>query len=393
MANFKNPLTMAFGMVLKKIRGLLGTSNADEFAKAMDLGATYYRSVEAGINNLSPLHSLKIIKAFHNSPASGGRNLSYEALTIYLSTLSYHESLVKADEMPLTEREKYAKHLLNIRTEAGARLKDLLSTFEVVLHKLQGVEEIEKLIKDYGADTKLWDYLTHYKVYGQTAIERDQETENTFLDDLPTIYFDFLKSTKEELKKLPVKVGFPSLWQWEERNKQNFASIFCLFTGLDDVTSLDNLRRYKYKYLWEPQFKEAHFLYTPDVKSNDVAKKFQENLKTSLEESRDIELLKDFDKANKVVFAHASETLINHKEITELLTGNSYDINQPGKKVYNAIWVFTMVPPHQSVGFMAEIDPNDNLIKEGISLTYKEVTEKLRRLVEMWDKVNSKSDV
>ncbi|KAB2916146.1 MAG: hypothetical protein F9K23_08530 [Bacteroidetes bacterium] len=388
MANFKNPMTVSFGLALKKTRDLLAISNADEFARVLNLGTTYYRSVEAGINNLSPFHSLKIIEAFQRSTSN--RKISYEALSIFLTTLSYIESLVKADENNITTEEKYIFYIKTIKEQADLKLSALLSLFQLIIEKsLQGDAEMDTLIHETKTEKQVWEYLTNYHSFNKSSSEIQSSISENFLSDVPTIYFDFLSDTKESLMRLPVRIGFKGLWQWEERNQDNFVEMICLIKNAENVVSWENLKRYKYKHLWK-DFEIAKFMCVTNLPKSKLYSDFKKNLHKSLNDSNEITLLKEFDdKVAKVKFETLPDPYLknNTEQINDVLTGNSYDPDEPGKKTYDAIWIFTM-KNKQSIGFLAVMDDKTKQLVEGISLTYNESINKLESLNSLWASIS-----
>lgn len=390
----KNPLTIAFGEVLKRQRDISGRTS-DEIAEAIGIGSSYYRLMESGTNNLHISKAIKLVTAFEET-------LTFDGVSKILMAISLME--VSANKL-VQDAEVRKADIAAARSEGYIQAKNELSNFD---HRLKLLFErfdehnvfekvatsqndiIESLAKNTDIKLRLQDFLANYEDFGKPQETLDSEFANEFLDDVPTFYIDYLNSDKNKYLRMLVRIHFRDLWQWENENQNNFTGMFCLFTNPDDVTSYQNLKRYKYKHLWGNQYNEALFICITDKSSNEVKSEFKRNLKTSLSETNEYDE-SNFDlKCDKLQFKTISkEVLLTNKEIAkfyiDILTGK--DVNSEKKDattIYEALWIHTLSFGY-SVGFLANVKNENEIPVEGISITVRESKIKIKKFNELWE--------
>lgn len=373
---FKNPLNQAFGIILRRERESRSLSY-DDVAKKSHLGASYIQQVEKGQFNLHASNCFALYNTF-KTDVSGKGLFVLEGIMQLLCIISVLEAKGKDSRNYMKGLEEAARSLSDGNTKIGKLFEKF---FEHKVFEVRSSEEAYDLIIENQIDVAVEDYLLNYPVYDKTPEERQQVFLRTFFDDVPSIFFEHIRDSKESILKLPFQLGFSGLWKWEERNKKNFKSLICVCDRPENVTSKINLSRYSYRYLWEKQFDQAQFIFfDTDRTANDIASEFKKNLGESFSESGDQELLKTLsngvDKL-KVTVAPKENKKVQSK-IQRLLSDSSQASSH-----FNALWVFTLSEGY-CVGFLAEIDPGQILVQQGISLNMNETFTRNEDLKEIW---------
>lgn len=395
-STYKNPVSQVFGMVLRKQRNISGKSS-EEIAESIGIKPSFYRLVESGSNNLHISKALNLVDAFEGV-------LEFNAVSKILMSISIMEASAKK---AIEEGAHYAEGLrislekLSVydKEKLGILFRSLVES--TLLNKLKqkkfGASESTALLVEMGLDVLMKEFLTAYGNFGQSSERIQSDYLLEFLRDVPTLYFDFLSETKESLLRMPVLIGFAGLWQWEERNRKNFKEMICISNHPASVVSIENLRRYKYKHLWEPTFKEAKFIFLTDKDADFLHQSFSKNLERSLEESNEGDKLKSLNTVTSKVSIKclnlADEQSHSYGSVVkDLLCGEDFD-KSSGKETqqYDAIWIFTMKNQNH-VGFLASINyeskgANKNKLSQGISLTYGEVGEKHKGMKRLWETI------
>ncbi len=381
-AAYKNPLAQAFGMALRKQRDKMGKSSG-EIAEILDIGSSFYRLVESGANNLHISKAVSLVDAFEGRFKFDGISKILMAISIMevMANKARGDGMHHADGLTLAveklsaydQRKLYPLFLPFIENEVFDMIKNTEGTVIA--------EEIGKR----NIDQKVSEFLLDYESFGKPAEEIQTDYLLKFLNDVPTLYLDFLSDTKESLLKLPVKVGFETLWQWEDRNKSTFKSEIVIVKEHHYVTRQDNLDRYKYRHLWEKQFQQVRFLYMDDVDSKQVKQLFVTNLKNSLERSSEIKMLDALDeKMQKVHFKYCPSENFSFEDLLALELRN--EVSEANEFGTNSAWVLTLTN-NNNIGFSAYIDSEDALLVIGRSLKYAPTLKLLNRLNELWTKL------
>ncbi len=401
--NFKNPLAQAFGMVLRRQRDISGKTS-DEIAEAIGIGASYYRLVESGTNNLHISKVVKLVTAFEGV-------LKFEAvskvlLSVSLMEVTANKLIQDAEDKGKPRGEAYAQGLMAGAKELEAyddKLRLLFSKFHEIglFEKVATLvpEKIEEDMKGSNIIRTLEDFLIRYKDFGKPMAVKHTEFVSNFLDDVPTFYLDYLISHKALLLQLPLRVNFSDLWQWEDRHQNSFIKMVAIAANPTEIIlSIENLRKYKYRHLWGRQYEEALIICNTDsMSSEEIKNEFTKNLKQSLEESKDYELLKTFYAQMEKVkfksydFNKSSNEKIN-SNIKKILSSVQFDKTQGKYSSFvledtmpGAVWIHTL--KDYSVGFFAMSDKKNKTLLEGVGLTLNEVSNKIEIFKSIWEEI------
>ncbi len=382
----KNPVAQAFGMALRKQRDIMGKTSK-EIASTLAIGSSYYRLVESGTNNLHVSKAVPLVDAFDGK-------LHFDGVSKILMAISYMESSGKKAiaDTHYAEGLKGAVEKLSIYDEDKLRL--LLEPFrsKKLFDRIRHVasDDIGNEIVSHELDVIVSDFITSYDTFGRS----DEQLRNDYLlkslNEVPSIYFDFVTTTVQNLNRLPRYVGYKAVWQWEDQNKEDFKEMICLTNKPESIVSPENLQRYKFKHLWEGRFSEAKFIVLTDITPSKLKKDFARLLRQSLRNDKNTEKLKKFQSSvDKVIFKTLSADNDAIERARSLLSGDDY-ANPQNAANYDAIWVFTL-KGNKNVGFIAEIDYESDVHKNQlvhvVSLTYSQVSEKVKILNEIWGKL------
>jgi len=315
-------------------------------------------------------------------------------------TIAYMELAVKIEmERGRTKADGYREAIKILSEYDEQKLGLLFNEFNKYnifnMISSNDADSVAVLIDNSDLVSSMTAFVTDYRNYG---ISSEQIQKNTLLDSLeniPMIYFDFISETIDNLLKLPVVVSFAGLWQWEKKNEKRFRNMICVSNNLNSVVSKENLSRYKYEYLWSPNFKKAKFVFLSelddDISADSIKKEFYNLLKNSLKGSgeKNHELV-EFDEAvGKVEFKILNKTSLYYNDFVNLLKGRDY-LKQDIDRIYDAVWVFTL-ENNNNVGFLAEIDlkstdsDHQNKLVHGISMTFNEVESNIKVMNMLWD--------
>ncbi len=361
----KNPLSQALGAYFRKERDLM-RKTSNEIAKKINIGASFYRMIEAGSANIHPSRVLNIINTFPNC------GIELNSLCKYLVAIQMIEpSLTSHNEL---------KQAIDSLSEADGEFERLFKAFESVLKyiKDKNTEKVKEYIDDENLNNELREFLTS-KFYELEPEKRLDQKLNELIDDTPSFYLDFALNTLQSLHQLPLSIITSDLWHWEEKNKDNIVSRYCISKNHDYVTSKKNLQRYHYTHLWSSDFKTENFIFIEDDKSSkDLKHLFDKNLKNSLKDSNFISRLSDADTYLKKVNIKTCSS--QRTDILEILGSND-------EMQYDAIWIYIM-KNNNRIGILAEIDKENLKLIKGTSLKFKETIDKLDSLIEIWNEID-----
>jgi hypothetical protein len=373
----KNPLSIALGTFFARERNLL-RDNSKEMANKIGIGESFYRMIEAGSANLHPSRVLQVIKAFPNS------SINLDALCKFLVAIQMVESNLSTYET--------FRQAINDLVAADNKIQKLFKVFEPVWKVMQnGNYEVKDLFDTDMVYNELREFMTNYEYYATSSIETSEvklQNINTIFENLPTIYFDYVEDFVQRTQELPTRIRFSDLWKWEDKNRKNFKSQYCISRDHENVTSLENLRRYKYRYLWENQYIETNMIFLTDEPVDKIRKRFETNLRKSLTESNDIEKLNDFDE--RILKVHFKTCPVDNAEVIQALSGMDLDASEESEqmRMYDAVWVFTLVN-NNNIGFLSIISKDDVKLVEGVNLNHSKTIEKLDIMKKLWESIAS----
>ena len=385
----KNPLAQALGMVLKRRREIMGLTSSD-IAELIGLGASYYRLIESGNNNLHISNTFKLSEAFQGK-------IDLNAISSFISLTYYAEAVAKkryqeAEKEKQNNKEKlvafsegFKEALIEIGQTRKEEKLDALCTVLLnsdifsLLGDPNSQEKDSDVKKELGKSSfvfELEDFLFNYEDFHKPKDQQQDDYLTEFLNDIPSIYLEYLSESKDGLMRLPVTIGWQGLWEWEEESKEKFKSLIAVLKESELLNNQDNLNRYKYTYLWEKDFQGINFIYLDDKKPKAVKEKFKKFLKNSLKKSENTKrYLDDFeDKMDLVEFKYCPK-----EEFDSSIFRND-------DEEYNATWIFNL-HNKSNIGFTAKINPVDAKMTEGLSLPYRKTKTNLIYLEELWNSI------
>jgi len=366
----KNPLSIMLGVFLAKERNKLPDNNSSkEMSKTIGIGESFYRMIEAGSANIHPSRVLDIIRAF---PLS---EINLDALCKYLVAIQIVETNLSSYNT--------FENAISELSIADEKFQKLFKNFE------PDWKEIKNLPYTTNLYNELKDFLTNYDDYASSSteiLEKQENILNNVFYELPTIYFDYVENFIKQTKKLPVRIHFDELREWEKDHMNDFSSIYAIIRNHNIVTHKENLNTYLYDYLWGKEFDNACFIFLEDEKNaSDIKKIFEKNLKSSYVKKNINSRLNNFDnKIKKIKFKTYKK---NNAEVNEVLN----ETNNKNEKInYDAIWCFTLKANNEKIGFVAkakqhESIPDYQFFIDGKSLNYYDTKKKQKIIQNLWE--------
>ncbi|MFN8297851.1 MAG: hypothetical protein U0T75_02005 [Chitinophagales bacterium] len=372
---YKNPLSQALGMVLRKFRLKLHPE-PNAVADALDVQPSYYRAVEAGTYNLHISNSLKLYNAFSGK-------FSYEAIQKMLSTMAIIDSMTKQVS---NSGENYYSNFYQSFKELGEndeRIEELFQKFTAndFLTLIRGLshDEVSQAIIKNGLDLVVENFLTNYKSFGKSPITIQDSFPNVFFSNVPTDKIDLFKKIKEYTLLQPSSYDYRMSWDWEDKNKEQFKNCYILDSNPEILTSYANLSKYQYEYLWEVTFEKLHILLISENSPESWMAKFSANLKKALNDSKKQTHLTHFKSAMQKVEIKCISSLPEIRSAEEIL-------NPDGGVKYNATWVFALTD-NFNVGVRAFINNSDARLTVGDYLKFGETLKMLRGFLPLWNRL------
>jgi hypothetical protein len=386
---YKNPLAQAFGIVLRRQRDIMDKTS-DEVADILGIGRSFYRLIESGTNNMHVSKTIALVDAFEE-------RIKFDAVSKILMAISFMEVSAKRaveDGMHYAEGLKLAVEKLAEYDQEKLHLlfKPFIDNKIFDQIKSASADNIAALIESHNLDKTLSDFLMNYEHFGQSSEHVQNEFLNTFFDNIPTYYVEFLTNMRENLLSLPVRIGFRELNNnWEVKHQDNFTHLYAVVRHPTQILHLENLKNYQFKYLWGENFKAAKFIFVEnnlegkEITTSVAKDLFTKNLKQSYDLTGGVP--DDFDdKLRKIEFKVATEN--DRADYLELLRNVDEEDNLQ-IDFYDATWAFTLLNSN-SVGFQSkeELQKADFYrLKEGICLNYISTFSFIKNFKALWDKM------
>ncbi len=357
----RNPLSIAFGNTLRELRTEHSIS-VSEISEAIGINSSYYRVLESGATTI---HISKAIE-IHDGLISSSINVDYEGIRDVLLGISYLNNLYVKKENEYVIDQSYKNELLEqlkvYEHKLGLLLESLYET-EILKNLSKTNEEIIKILEHKQFTYLIKNFITDYQNFGESVEEIENNFVNNFFDGVPTYYFEYLNTIKNQLLEMPITINLRDMHAWEIRNSKKFKNLLVIIKDYNHIVAFKNLKKYQYPYLWNNKFESVHFIYLNDD-NKDPKKIFRKHLLKSMK-IEDAKELEEFDKTmSKVHFIKPSDEY------------RKKGLNILGQ--YNACWFFTFIKNNIKVGFTATIDDTQEEIEytEGFSLKYDKATKK-----------------
>lgn len=346
----KNPLTIAFGNTLKEIRNEQHIS-IDDLVDKIGINVSYYRLIESGTNAIHISKVIDIVNAFNYF----GARLDYEGVSKILMGIYFTNPIIKLIEDEKKDAIEISKNKLfeNIKVY-DPKLDILVKAFDK-LKLFSTLEENSKVTLKILEDNKIKNLVTmfmcDYRDFGESYLSIQNEYLSAFFDKIPSLYIKLFYDLKQNIKSLPSNIGISNLWEWENYNKADFIELNAYTENPSHITSLQNLQRYTYSYLWNESFKKASIFYTDNLNAEELKDEFEENISKVIEGNK---ILEDkFQEAlSKITFYK-----INSFELPE---GNPFLKNSRAPYKPNTTWIFSM-KNKINVAFLGQIGTEDLL--------------------------------
>ncbi|WP_374565578.1 hypothetical protein [Nitrosomonas sp.] len=389
---FKNPLSQAFGLALRKER-----NNSDlrinDIAYDIGIKASFLNLIEQGSSFLHVNKSALVVEAFRKS------NFCLDGVMKVLMAISMMEAAAREMLDAHQDEKENSKQLYfeglsaaidKLSAHDEEKLGRLLSLFEINKFSRLTPKEATLLIENKELDIEVLEFLRNYETYGNLPAEaKEKFLSKRINDEIPTIYFGFITGFLNALDALPVKVSFSELWKWEDDNRCNFEELIAYVKNKEFVISKNNLRRYHYNYLWEESFTKVRFLIEGDETPSALKKQFEGIFTNLLEECVEGSCPKDCTIKNAKEKLDSLDEALNKIEFKSI---NNQDdrittlmrkgISEDG---YIATWIFIM-NTQSPAGFMAKsVDTDKTTLVEGANLSLSETEEKYEILNDAWN--------
>ncbi len=372
----KHPLAQIMGAMLAKDRG--GRKSVD-LAKRIQCAPSTYRLAESGNLSLNPTLALRLSQV---------NDYSFTPLLTLLVAIA-----VSNDALSIAE----ARNTLRAIGDADDQQKfghllDKLGNELWIFAQNRNPDEVKAFIEDKKLHHIMKDYLKNpdFGKSVEEVLENDDKILRNKILTLPSIYNDFVTNFIDKTDELPVRVRFSDLGKWEQSNLQSFKRLSALVNDYKTITNFENLKRYRYNYLWEETFIEANFIFISEhtISPQAIIGDFQTNMEVALNDIGDTYKLKNLDRAMQKINVRVI-TNDNSNLCKQILTGKNYDgLRDNATTLYDAFWVFTRLdrPP---VGFLAfdsiHKDIQDYIVYvEGVSLNGIHTAEKSAQFQSLW---------
>lgn len=366
MKGLKNPLSQLFGLLLQKLRTNMGLTS-DEVAHKLGLGGSSYRMVEAGSGVFQAGRALELIQVFDQ--------LEFEPLC---------RLLVAIQAMETNKKDWNSKReTAMLLSEADPQLSLVFKALEPAwvigeqgnAHKVVGYLESQRVYE------VLREFLTTNRYFGLTQEKRLDFQLNSLIEDIPSVYLDFILDSLQSLRKYRLHYFPDDSSSWENDNKYNFTNLYAIISDPSEITNIENFRSFDYNYLWQNQFEQLHFILFGQFSNAEHQREaFKENLRKALQEkpTKYAQELERFDEVidQKVKFKNGNAFADELKTIME-------SAGEAGTQIF---WVFTLKNGN-NIGFVS--NSNTQQIFYGTTLSYKETRDKLNQFKKIWEDLDA----
>lgn len=395
---FKNPLSQAFGLALRKERKHLDLEVKD-IAYYIGIKTSFLNLIEQGSNFLHVNKSAMVVEAFREPESESKFCFCLDGVMKVLMAISMMEAAAREmldahQDKKVNKKQLYFDGLsdaidkLSVHDEE--KLGKLLSAFDINKFSELTPKEATLLIENKELDIEVLKFLKNYGTYGSTPAEvKEKFLSERINAEIPTIYFGFITGFLNALDALPVKVSFSELWKWEDDNRCNFKELIAYVKNKEFVISKNNLRRYHYNYLWEESFTKVRFLIEGNETPSELKKQFEKIFTNLLKESVDKSCSEDCIIENAKEKLDSLDEAFNKVEFKSINTLDDKITTLKRKSIsekdYIATWVFIM-NTQSPAGFMAKsVRTDKTTLVEGANLSLSETEEKYKILNDAWN--------
>lgn len=300
MATDRNPLSIALGAYFSSEKFRFGNdTKSSSIARKLEIGESLYRMIESGNARVHPKNAFKFIEVFNVN------QIHFDALCKLLFAIQF----IDAQMSTVAEFENAIKTL---KGKTDDKLANFLDEINPIIEAVK-IDEvaIKKACSDSRVIAAVGNFLSANPTYSFVAKNAQELTLNKILSQLPTLYYDFIEKTIDNLLSLPMGFRKDDLWKWENINKSKFEYLYAVIKDRDSIIDENNFENYRYEYLWNDEFKEAHMVFVGEHDVKTLKKDFCKKLKSVFPTNSD--LLKNFDEAMEKVkfYSTNNQTLVD----------------------------------------------------------------------------------
>lgn len=349
----RNPLSIAFGSYLRRLRG---NYSSDEIAEKMFVTPSYYRMIELGRSNINPARALNLVSLF--------KQIRLEKLSRLLVVLNITDTA-------LSSIIDYNK-AISLLIDSDPGLVDLFDNFHDYFDALKNEEsgDQDSLSEKFQLQDNIEYFLTT-KSGAKTTSGIPNHFEKA-LSKLSGIYiepfFDFFKN----LENIPLHMFEGESAKWEITNQYRFKNFIGIVQNYSQIIKKENFQNFNYEYLISSEFEGSRFIFLdPKENTKDIKLKFRTELTKTVATSNlklSKKLEREFDKKIDIKFADPK-----HPDIKKFL---SEDINGSA----DIVWIYTLIS-NNVIGFYRSSDSKYQV--NGTTLSYLATNKK----IELFEKI------
>ena len=318
----KNPLNLAFGLILKERRG---HRPIDEIATKLGITPSFYRMMESGKSTLNSTRMLSLLRL------ESFDNVQFEQLSRLLTVISITDQCISLPNYlsSISQLKEYAGYTdIHDLFELFSRLEDEASISAEVLTEIGFVQKLNRFL------TKLPKNKFTPKV----------EEKAIKLDKAPALYVEPLFDQIDSLGYLPQTISIKESRGWEDHNKDRFQRLIIVCSNIKRLLTPENFKEFSYNHIAEKHFKEIRILCLNLVdtgRSTKLESMFKELVLTNLGPDKKL--------SERIASA------IDHKVTIKTMEAQSEPnvqelINLKGNDV-GLLWIYELTNEHQ-VGFV-----------------------------------------
>lgn len=359
MATDRNPLSIALGSYFSAEKFRFGSdTKSSSIAKKLEIGESLYRMIESGNARVHPKNAFKFIEVFNVN------QIHFDALCKLLFAIQF----IDAQMSTVAEFENAIKIL---KEKTDEKLSTLLEELSPIIEAVKIDEAaIKKACDDSRVVAAVGNFLSSNPTYSFTPKNAQDLALNKILSQLPTLYYNFIEKTIDNLLSLPMGFRKDDLWKWENLNKSKFEYLYAVIKDKSSIIDVKNFETYRYEYLWNKSFKEAHLIFVGEHNVKELKKEFSKKLKSVF--PTDSDLLKDFDEVmEKVKFYSTNDQVTINKILTSPLNNKDHFI---------VAWIFAL-NTQVDVGLMA--NQSGENFSDFISLNFEQSQNLLNKIKEI----------
>lgn len=371
----KNLLSVALGIYLSKERAGLPNSKSKEVAADIGISDSLYRMIETGSARIHPKYILDFMRVFY------GSKIQFDAFAELIFLIQFLDSSTES-------YSEYHKALIELKGNA-AKYNNLLESVEYLLIEVQKSKPKNTQDLENNITENIKAFLSLGNLYNKTQVEIQKSYPSNFFKNIPTHQMEIFEKIKEYVLQQPKSYTAITSWNWEKNNIKLFKNCIILDNQPEIITGLKNLTKYRYEYLWQPNFDKTCILFISDETSTKYKDLFKKNLKKALE---------TLSKENSEKGDDAKEKLKNFDEIidnkVEIKCISTEEDKLLAAKIfkatfddpYNAAWVFSL-ENFFNVGVRAIVEGDDARLAKGDYLTFDDTLTILKELTDLWNKI------